>query len=505
MIGIIPAAGKGTRFKELGKTYSKCILPFQNKPIIVHNIDWLKSQGCNEIRIIVNHLKDDIIRIINMYHKDIMFIEQTEMSGLSSAVYESIKDVGDTDILIVLGDLVVNGNINTINSFISVKEVSDYERWCMVSYENNKVIFFDKPKIKPATNLAVSGVYYLKSSDTYKNAFLYQIENNIKINNEYQISTVLNQFNDLQLDKSISIIDFGTIEEYFENMHLRGCREFNSIQYKNQSVIKSSSDLEKIYKEYVWFKSMPIEMEYYIPKLYDHNINWIEKKSSYEIEKINYPTLKDIYLFIDSSYLTWVNIFNKLFEIINIEKNHTTNKTDFLSFVYDKTVNRYESYKKDVSYDDNLIVENFLNQFKNIIHNTKFNNTIMHGDLCFSNILYSLQNDNIKLIDPRGDLFGSYLYDIAKIMHSVIYDYDFIDSGLYIYENNNLFIYNKGTENAKQAFMDIFELFTKEEQMTIRYICASLFLSMIPLHYHNKTNQTAYFTIFKKILKDIYL
>lgn len=39
MIGIIPAAGKGVRFKEIGKNYSKTILPYNEKPILIHQIE----------------------------------------------------------------------------------------------------------------------------------------------------------------------------------------------------------------------------------------------------------------------------------------------------------------------------------------------------------------------------------------------------------------------------------------------------------------------------------
>jgi len=60
----------------------------------------------------------------------------------------------------------------------------------------------------------------------------------------------------------------------------------------------------------------------------------------------------------------------------------------------------------------------------------------MHGDFCFSNILFSFRTDRVRLIDPRGmddrggfSLHGDRRYDLAKLMHSVCGRYDLIMAG----------------------------------------------------------------------------
>ena len=40
--------------------------------------------------------------------------------------------------------------------------------------------------------------------------------------------------------------------------------------------------------------------------------------------------------------------------------------------------------------------------------------SLMHGDLCFSNIFYDFTKKNIFVIDPRGQMFGSKYYEYAK-------------------------------------------------------------------------------------------
>ena len=55
--------------------------------------------------------------------------------------------------------------------------------------------------------------------------------------------------------------------------------------------------------------------------------------------------------------------------------------------------------------------------------------SIVHGDLAFSNILYSPRNTIFKFIDPRGNfvidtIYGDYRYDLAKLRHCYHGRYD---------------------------------------------------------------------------------
>ena len=62
--------------------------------------------------------------------------------------------------------------------------------------------------------------------------------------------------------------------------------------------------------------------------------------------------------------------------------------------------------------------------------------TLFHGDLVFSNIIYEPNKENIKIFDPMGNIFGHWVYDLAKIGQCVLGNYDLIDSEMYIKEKN---------------------------------------------------------------------
>jgi len=502
MIGIIPAAGKGLRFKELGKYYPKCILPLNEKPIIYYNIKELESQGCNKIYIVINHQQNEIKNIIKIFNfkVNIIFKVQENLNGLSGAIYEVIKNDINDSVLIILGDIIANiKNVSYDNNFISVQEVNDYSRWCMVKInDNNKYVekFYDKPLTKPNTNLAVSGVYYFKNTNKLKLELEKQFKNNEKISSEFQLSTIMNNFDLFTYDTNyINIKDYGTLNDYLKNKNITFHRIFNKIIFKDNITYKYSKNVNKIINEYNWFKTIPYDIKLYTPRIINSNFF---NNNYYSIEQLPFPTLKDVYLYLDRSNETWEIIFKSLFSLIDKMKKYKSKEINFFDTILNKTKIRCENLEKTP------LLKNFFEDFKNEIKKFKLKNTLMHGDFCLSNIIYDLQNDKPYMIDPNGIIYGNYYYDIAKLIHSILYDYDFINSELYIINSiEDYTIFNNGTENIKKIFKNKLEsTFTKKELKFLTILTASLFLSMIPLHYHNKTNQQIYYNIFEKCYND---
>lgn len=119
--------------------------------------------------------------------------------------------------------------------------------------------------------------------------------------------------------------------------------------------------------------------------------------------------------------------------------------------------------------------------------------TIGHGDLCFSNMLFERHSALLKLIDPKGareeaQLWTHAGYDLAKLSHSILGDYDWINNAQYRIEVSHddrleLEILDGGAPLAalKQEFIDRLERRGIDPRV-VRTCEASLFLSMLPLH-----------------------
>jgi len=213
------------------------------------------------------------------------------------------------------------------------------------------------------------------------------------------------------------------------------------------------------------------------------------------MEKILAPSLREIYLFLDSTEETWDSIFESLFDNLSVMEKFGQ-KNNFMKSVVQKTKDRVRNIEIPIQ---NKLVNEFITELENEI--PKFNRpALMHGDYCFSNLLYDFQGNQIKMIDPRGELYGDHYYEVAKLFHSILFDYDFVDSELYVKKNGTYKLYNNGKYKIKELFKNkINKYYTAEEQKYILLITASLFLSMIPLHSHNTNNQEIYYDIFRKI------
>lgn len=501
MIGIIPAAGRGIRFKELGKHYSKTILPYKEKPILIHQIEWLEKHGCDDIRVVLNHAEDSVKNILKFYDKNVTIARQEERNGLSGAVLSALTSKDDDNVLVLLGDLIVKDNISKSKfnmDFISVKEVPDYSRWCMVQVQDNCVKqFIDKPQERPETNLSVSGVYHFTDSKLLFKLLKKQLSNiKYKISDEFQLSTILQCVSDKNKMSTINLdmIDFGTLEEYLENRSVKISRSFNEIQIDGPFVTKSSKEKgDKLIAEYNWFQNLPDEIKVHTPRMFEHD--FFNDAVYYKMEKVLAPSIREIYLFLDSSEETWDTIFDSMFKQLHTMEKYGQENT-FMKSVLQKTKDRIKDIEIPI---ENKLVNKFLNDLEYAINNTKSRPSLMHGDYCFSNLLYDF-NGNVIMIDPRGELFGDHYYEVAKMFHSILFDYDFVDAELYLKNEKTYQLYNNGKENIKKLFKQkINKYYTKEEEQYILLITASLFLSMIPLHTHNKNNQEIYYDIFKSI------
>ena len=150
-------------------------------------------------------------------------------------------------------------------------------------------------------------------------------------------------------------------------------------------------------------------------------------------------------------------------------------------------------------------LEKILNALKKSIPEILYNVdsfSIIHGDLCFPNIMIDENLNFIKLIDPRGkfgsyDIYGDRRYEIAKLLHSIEGKYDFIIKDLFNLEltGENEFGL-KILESARgfeitEIFTDVFGEDLKNELHAVRFIEALLFLSMIPMHKENLNHQYA--------------
>jgi|10_taG_2_1085330.scaffolds.fasta_scaffold46773_2 hypothetical protein len=123
--------------------------------------------------------------------------------------------------------------------------------------------------------------------------------------------------------------------------------------------------------------------------------------------------------------------------------------------------------------------------------------SIIHGDFCFSNILYNADHASLKFVDPRGAFgesgcYGDSLYDIAKLVHSFEGLYELI-----IYDDFSLkpitnganvgFAFGRVNTSARDIFVEY--LRNNFDLDSARLIAGTIFLGMCARHYDNLERQ----------------
>lgn len=322
--------------------------------------------------------------------------------------------------------------------------------------------------------------------------------------------------------KSVNIESYYDCSNFVHYIHARANmtteRAFNSLQIREGIVTKSSDDNNKIEAEIYWYTHIPAPLRRFTPQLIDYQ--QVEGQFSYSLEFLPLLPLNELYVHGLNTTEFWQHIFQLLkefFSMANQSDVHRHIETGFAkSYAEDlyhkKTLKRLYAYADDADVDLNKAViydETMLGSTLEIAQDCidkalALPNTVsvMHGDLCFSNIMYDMRGRRVKVFDPRGtdsngnfSIFGNASYDLAKLTHSVIGMYDFIIAGRYeIIDSpsgsNIRFDIDKRLEQIQQEFF----AGTWVNGMTTESIMPAvvlLFLSMLPLHADRPDRQRA--------------
>lgn len=296
-------------------------------------------------------------------------------------------------------------------------------------------------------------------------------------------------------------------------------RAFNSISVDYQKGIfkKSSYNLTKLKEEIQYYSNLPDEIAHYFPLL----LYYKEDFSEYCLEFIPYNTVSELITSNQLNYGQGISLINNLTETLsNIHYcRPSTICCEIANFYIQKTLSRISEleaipfFSRLLKYNTLVINGNVYNNFNQLKDKfielvkkmAKFNSriSIIHGDFCFSNILYNPESRMIKLIDPRGSFItaGSYghsYYDYAKLLQCLHGGYDFImenDFDFVEFNEFNFYFKVKSPElikNLNKYYINLLVL----GGFKLNYLFlieSSLYLSMASLHYEDLRRQKAFF------------
>jgi glucose-1-phosphate thymidylyltransferase len=194
---IILLAGLGTRLRPHTYSRPKPLVNVAGKPVLAHILDGMASLQLDEIVFVVGYLGDQIQDYVSEAYPQLRarYVEQTEMRGQAHAIALA-KQYIDQPVLIIFGDTIWETDWSRLarvqgDGLIFVKEVSDPRRFGVVTLKDGYVTRFVEKPVKPISNLAVVGVYYLRDWQGLVRAIDDLIEQNIQTQGEYYLADAL--------------------------------------------------------------------------------------------------------------------------------------------------------------------------------------------------------------------------------------------------------------------------------------------------------------------------
>lgn len=193
----------------------------------------------------------------------------------------------------------------------------------------------------------------------------------------------------------------------------------------------------------------------------------------YSMEYIDLPTLAELWLYWPGLPQTWAGIVSSLVERLmhSLWLDHSGEESDITAgeWMAQKAIQRQERYRGSIPH-----LRTKIHALGEIIGDDVWVNG--HGDLNFTNIMYSINTGNFKLIDPRGGRIPL-IYEFGKLGYSHIFSS--IVHGLYIKHEDWSIVLPSRLEEIT-AINDVLLRYVSEERLYATM--ALILLAAPPLH-----------------------
>jgi hypothetical protein len=313
--------------------------------------------------------------------------------------------------------------------------------------------------------------------------------------------------------------DFGHVQTFFRSRCVvTDTRHFNALRIDGRTARKSSQDSAKIRAEAAWLAAVPPSVRIYAARLVDAG-DEPDGGAFYETEYSYLPTLAELFVFGALGAAVWSQILRSCEEFLRNCAAATLGAPAgpmLRELVIAKTSQRLRRFADDTGFDVDAMVRyggrplpSLMQMAEDLAGQIEFGSGrqahVMHGDFCFSNILYDSRVQRIRVIDPRGyvhagepSIAGDLRYDMAKLAHSVLGRYDQIIAGRYELDPPDGNRFAIAFEDAPHHAW----LQSALGRLSVAGVCAGgrevqalticLFLSMLPLHADRPDRQRAF-------------
>lgn len=541
---LIPAAGRVPEgVLALSNVQNPAMIPVAGRPVIHWTLSYLRSLGLTRFVIAVAKRGGFIEEFVDATFGgtcEVEFITPSKQGGLGQTVLDLAKQVKTPRALVVLGDThfqfadpaVLDAGVPTV----LVAPVEESYRWCVAESDVSGTVkaLHDKKSDLPGPYSALIGVYAFPNSAHLLEAAQVAVQSAERAGKNAEMSVILEQLrvrSGLRAVQTGDWLDCGNADsQAASHQALLQKRAFNELSIDGVlgTITKRSRNVEKFVDEINYLRLLPKELSVLFPRIIDHSVD--HGNPHVTLEYYGYPTLGEAFVFENIDAGIWERVFEHLKRIITgafMAHPAELKPGALLEMCVGKTRKRLGALQGPdalltlVRHEGELTlngrpVKNLPLLWPKLTAEVERmaahgKGTVIHGDLCFSNVLYDFRSRIAKLIDPRGSFgqagtAGDIRYDVAKLYHSARGKYDFLTNDLFHIDVKNTDIrFEVRAQPSHERVLERFEkvFFGPFDKRDITLISAMLFASMPPLHYDHPKRQLAMYATALQLLDEV--
>jgi dTDP-glucose pyrophosphorylase len=529
---LIPAAGRVAEgVMALSNIGCPAMVPVAGRPVIHWTLSYLRSLGLRRFVIAVSRrgmFVEDFVECTFGQDCEVSFLVPSSDGGVGRTVLELAEAAQGQSALVVLGDTHFQFADPSVllsdDPAVLVQEVEDSHRWCTAETNDQGEItaLHDKEPDLGSPVSALIGVYYFPRLDELRSAALAAVGDSQAAGKRTELAAILRNLDRTRPLRALPAgdwLDCGNPDrQASSHRSLLQKRAFNELSIDSVlgTVTKRSRYVEKFLDEINYLRLLPPKLAVLFPRVVDCSTDWQDPWLT--LEYYGYPTLAEVFVFENVDAGLWEQVFVHLREILL--KGFMSHRRPLAAGVLEemylgKTRKRLESLSGPgellalVEHPGPITIngrevqnlpalwQRLAGEVDRLAENVQ--GSIVHGDMCLSNILYDLPSRVCKLLDPRGSfgaagIYGDPRYDVAKLYHSIYGLYDFITNDLFHVSVDgprvelNIRVRPQHREIQKRFEKVFFAEFDRRE---ILLITGLLFASMPALHYDAPRRQMA--------------
>lgn len=448
---IILAGGQGSRLGPITAQRSKALITIGQRPHLIHQLLLLRDAGVDSVCVVVS--PDTHLQVADAVHRSgidrdmaIAYPVQHQPLGPANALLLGLEVLaGDGGVFMLMSDSFITepllrGDCRDNADWVGFAPAPSTRSFCYATQDD---IYVDDI-VATGEPVTVGVNYFASCDDAYNCAALVASSERARKFGEIPMSEFFNAYTDLRGSLAARTLetwqDIGDVDALAHAHRTRFIsRSHHKLDLHESGVLRKYGEGEAFERQIKWMlehqqHGVPTVANL-TPRVYDAWWGGLDEwgnpmKSGYLMEYVDLPTLAELWLYWPGRPDVWQALLRNV--LAQLSQNLWTGAPEdeptanVLWFV-DKTRDRLAMRGLP---EWHAVAEPLLDEAEELLRAVSGKLVRGHGDLNFSNILYSLNTGMIKLIDPRGDHLVPWLYELAKLRYSYHGGFTAITHGL---------------------------------------------------------------------------